>query len=354
MSSKSYFILLLILLFGGCNKEAPLYQDQFIAMGTVYELSVYGIGQQQGQEISRLVQDDLKFMEFAWHAWKPGPLGRINQLLPSGAEFSINPSVLPLLIQSKQLYTSSQGLFNPAIGELVQMWGFHNDDPSKASPPDKRLVQNYLRDLPTMDDIEITGIRGRGHNPHIKLDFGGFAKGYAIEQILKRLKQQGIEHAILNAGGDLKAIGRHGSRPWSVAIRNPHAAGIVGSIKVKDGESVFTSGNYKRFYRDSNKRIHHILDPRTGYPAPIIASATVIHDDAAVADAAATALFVAGPGHWWEIARSMGIHYVLLVDEDGLIHMNPEMAERVELELPLAIRPKISSPLIQPSKDNDH
>ncbi|MDH5183473.1 MAG: FAD:protein FMN transferase [Gammaproteobacteria bacterium] len=341
MRSKSLFTLLLILLFGGCNKEAPLYQDQFIAMGTVYELSVYDIGQQQGQEISRLVQDDLKFMEFAWHAWKPGPLGRINQLLASGAEFSINPSVMPLVIQSKQLYTSSQGLFNPAIGELVQIWGFHTDDPSNTSPPDKHQVQKYMRDLPTMDDIEINGIRAQGHNPHIKLDFGGFAKGYAIEQILKHLQQQGIENASLYAEGDLKAIGRHGSRPWRAAIRNPRHLGIIGTIDVKDGESLFTSGNYQ----DGEKRIHHILDPRTGHPVPAIASATVIHDDAAVADAAAMALFVAGPGRWWEIARSMGIRYVLLVDEDGLIHMNPGMAERVEFELPLLMKPKISSAL---------
>lgn len=336
------FTLALLLLLSGCNKTEPVYQDQLIAMGTVYELSLYDVEQQRGQEISRLVQEDLKFMEYAWHPWKPGPMGRINQLLASGVEFSINPSVLPLVIQSKQLYTSSKGLFNPAIGELVQMWGFHNDDPSDGKTPSKQQIEEYMRDLPTMDDIEINGIRARGHNPRLQLDFGGFAKGYAVEKILQRLKQSGIDNAILNAGGDLKAIGRHGSRAWSVAIRNPHHAGIVGSIEVQDGESVFTSGNYERYYQDGKKRVHHILDPGTGYPAPIIASATVIHDDAAVADAAATALFVAGPGRWWEIARSMGIRYVLLVDENGLVHMNPEMAARVKLELPLDMQPKIS------------
>ena len=345
MRIRNTLVLGLILLISGCSKTSPLYQDQFIAMGTIYELSLYGIDQQRGQEISRLVQEDLKFMEFAWHPWKPGPMGRINQLLASGSEFSINPSVLPLVIQSKQLYTSSQGLFNPAIGELVQMWGFHSDDPSAAQAPTKKQVTEYMQDLPTMDDIEIDGIRARGHNPRIRLDFGGFAKGYAVEKILQRLKQQGVENAILNAGGDLKAIGRHGDRRWSVAIRNPHHSGIVGSIEVGDGESVFTSGNYERFYQDGQKRVHHILDPGTGFPAPVIASPTVIHDDAAVADAAATALFVAGPGRWWEIARSMGIRYVLLVDEDGLIHMNPEMAARVRLELPLEINPNISDPL---------
>lgn len=345
MRIKKLFTLFLILSLGACSKEAPVYQDRFISMGTVYELSLYGVTEKKGQQISKLVQEDLKFMNFAWHAWKPGPMGRINQLLVSGAEFSINPSVLPLVIQSKQLYTSSQGLFNPAIGELVGMWGFHNDDPANGKPPERGLLQDYMQDLPTMDDIEIKGIRARGHNPRLKLDFGAFAKGYAIEQILQRLKQQGIDDAILNAGGDLKAIGSHGSRAWSVAIRNPHTAGIVGSIKVEDGESVFTSGNYERYYKDGNKRIHHILDPRTGYPAPIIASATVIHEDAAVADAAATALFIAGPERWWEIARSMGIRYVLLIDEDGRIHMNPEMEKRVKLELPLAQKPTISSAL---------
>ena len=100
---------------------------------------------------------------------------------------------------------------------------------------------------------------------------------------------------------------------------------------VSGDESLFTSGDYDRNFIYEGKTYHHIIDPRTGYPAEGTRSVTVAHTDATTADAAATALFVAGPDHWHEVARRMGMRYVLLVDSEGTVHMNPAMAERLEL-----------------------
>jgi thiamine biosynthesis lipoprotein len=97
---------------------------------------------------------------------------------------------------------------------------------------------------------------------------------------------------------------------------------------------VFTSGNYERYFTWQGKRFHHIIDPRTGYPAEGTRSVTVIDSDATRADAAATALFIAGPDGWFKIARQMGIEQVLLFDDQDRIHMTPAMAARVELEAP--------------------
>ena len=331
MHTKHLLLLGLLLSVGGCAKELPLHEERFVSLGTEYQLSLYGLEQKRAQEISRQVQEDLKFMDYAWHPWKPGPMGRINQLLASGEEFSANPSVLPLIIQAKQLYTSSHGLFNPATGELSQMWGFHSDVRSHSAPPDKAKLDDYLRKLPTMDDIEINGIRIRGHNPRLKLDFDAYVRGYAMQQILSRLQQQGISDASLKTDGSIKVLGQSGTRPWSVSIHSPVQHEALGSIELQDGESLFTAQG------------EHILDPRSGRPATTLVSALVIHADAAIADAAAHAIFVAGPEQWWQIARAMGVHYVLLVDNKGQIYMNPEMAERVEFALPLAPSP-ISGP----------
>jgi thiamine biosynthesis lipoprotein len=95
---------------------------------------------------------------------------------------------------------------------------------------------------------------------------------------------------------------------------------------------VFTSGDYERFFEHEGQRYHHIIDPRSGYPAGAVVSATVIHPVAATADAAATALFVAGPDAWPAIARQMGVKYVMLVDREGRIHMNPAMQTRLTFE----------------------
>ena len=106
---------------------------------------------------------------------------------------------------------------------------------------------------------------------------------------------------------------------------------MLGTISTSGDESIFTSGDYERHFVWEGRRYHHIIDPRTGYPARGSRSVTIIHPDAATADAAATALFIAGPSEWHTIARQMGIRYVMLVDDEDNIHMNPAMQERVEL-----------------------
>ena len=167
-------------------------------------------------------------------------------------------------------------------------------------------------------------------NPAVSLNFGAFAKGYAIALQIEGLKKLGIDNAVINAGGDLSVIGKHGERPWNIGIRHPRLDQILASIEVKDGESVFTSGDYERSYRYQGRRYHHILDPDTGYPTKDAQSVTVLHNDAGLADAAATAIFVAGSEHWQTTAKNMGTRLVLLVDANGDIHLTAAMQARIK------------------------
>jgi thiamine biosynthesis lipoprotein len=197
-----------------------------------------------------------------------------------------------------------------------------------------------------MSQLKLEGIRLQGSNEQIQLNFGAFAKGYAIEKSIKTLQQFGITDAVINAGGDLKVIGQHGTRPWHVGIRDPrNADGVIASLDVANGESVFTSGDYERNFTYNGQVYHHILDPRTGYPAMQTQSVTVIHTDAGIADAAATALFVAGPDNWHRIAKNMGIKFVMLIGNDGTLYMNPAMQQRIVLQHPDTALVKLSPPL---------
>jgi thiamine biosynthesis lipoprotein len=96
-------------------------------------------------------------------------------------------------------------------------------------------------------------------------------------------------------------------------------------------EAVFTASGYRRNFTWDGRTYHDIIDPRTGYPATGTASVTVLHPSATIADAAATALFIAGPKDWRRVAKKMGIHYVMLTDSEGRVHMNPAMQARVKL-----------------------
>lgn len=348
---SSYRNLLLIIFVSfftlSCEQKIPEQHDDFLIFGTIINITLYDVDEKLAQQAFRSMREDLKAMHRAWHVWEPGPLMRINQLLKTTKEFSAAPSVLDVIQVAKDLSIQSHDLFNPAIGELIALWGFHSHQKPTQSPSDE-AIQKLLQQKPTMRDIEIQGVRMHSKNSAVKIDLGGVAKGYAIDRLLQGLKEKGIHNALINTGGDLKVIGKHGNRAWKVAIRDPrynpeikpanevnNTQGVVATLDVMDNEAVFTSGDYERYIKNKNnndKHLHHIIDPRTGYPAVGTQSVTVLHQNASTADAAATAIFIAGPTQWIEIAKAMGITHVLLIDADGHIHLSSAMQARVKFE----------------------
>ncbi len=329
ISKPWFWVLLAFLIPMGCQVEHPAYNTRFMAFGTLVDLSIIGVNRDIAQEAARILEQDFTFMHQAWHAWDPGPLGRVNRLIAKGEDFPVPPSVLPLIRLGKLYEEQSGGLFNPAIGRLINLWGFHTDAPERRPPPPPEAIRTLLKSSPGMADLELDGIMLRSSNPQVQLDFGAFGKGYGIDLAIAHLREMGIHNAIVNAGGDLRAIGDRGGRPWRIAIRRP-SGGVLAIIEVSGDESVFTSGDYERNFVYEGETYHHIIDPRTGYPAKGSRSITVLHTDAATTDAAATALFVAGPDNWISVARAMRIKYVLLMDNTGTIHMTPAMARRIE------------------------
>jgi FAD:protein FMN transferase len=329
----------------GCQDDsAKLFQVRIITFGTLVDISIWGAEPELARRAAHTLEQDFNYENDAWYAWRPGALARLNEHLASGSWFAAAPSMLPLIEAGQRLSRASGGLFNPAIGRLIELWGFQRTPPPD-HPPAAEAVAALVQQHPSMDDISIQGDRLRCTNAAVKLDLGGYAKGYALDLAVRRLRKMGIENAIINAGGDLRAIGLHGGRPWRIGIRDPRTGGVLASIEVSGDESVMTSGDYQRFFEYQGQRYSHILDPRTGYPAQGTESATVIDGNATQGDAAATALFVAGPEQWPQVAKSMGIRYVLLVDSAGMVHMTPEMAARVHFEVAPRPRVAISVPL---------
>ncbi len=325
-------LTLIGLIIGGCHQQEQVTTTKFLAFGTIIDLSIAGVSKKQAEQATAAVEQDFAQMHKSWHAWDPGPLGRVNRLISQGETFATPPSVLELIRQGAKISIQSNHLFNPAIGNLIDAWGFQSDDPEGHRPPKPEKIAQLLQQNPRMSDLVLDGINLHSTNPNVKLDFGAFGKGFGIDLAINHLRQLGIENAILNAGGDLRAIGSPQGRPWKIAIRHPSGKGVLAGLDVSGDESVFTSGDYERNFNWKGKRYHHIIDPRTGYPAVGTKSVTVIHSDAATADAAATALFVAGPNGWYNIAQKMGIKYVLLIDSNDKAHMNPAMRKRLKLD----------------------
>jgi len=346
-------VFLSILLLSGCQGNGTaekLYQQQLFSFGTLIDISILSNNEQQARQAIDALSKDFDLLHHAWHPWNSGPLSRINRLLALQAPFASGPSILPLIEQAKQLSAKTNGLFNPAIGKLIRLWQFDQleNEQHEFSLPSPGSIKALLDKSPSMEDIIIEGIQLQTDNSAVALDFGAFAKGVAIDRAMEKLQAMGIHNALINAGGDLKVLGKKNGRAWKIGIKNPQAGNqhdpltdtrsqtnnaqsIIASIELHDGESLFTSGDYERFFEIEGQHYHHIIDPRTGYPATKSHSVTILTKDAGLADAASTALFIAGPEHWQKIARQLNLHYVMLIDTDNTIYLSTALSRRIKI-----------------------
>lgn len=264
-----------------------------------------------------------------WHAWKPGTLQRLNHALRAGRTVAVAPALRQLIRRATALERASDGLFNPAIGGLVAAWGFHDDQLLPGMRPDAALLAPWRDARPSLGDLVWDGSLLRSTNPWLQLDFGAYAKGVAIDHALDELQRRGVRDALLNLGGNLAAMGTADGRPWRIGIRDPHGRGLVATLQTAGREAVVTSGSYERFRVLDGRPATHILAPQAGAPAQALVSVTVAHPSAGLADAAATALLVAGPGRWPAVARRMGVDQVLLIDAQGRRVATPAMQARL-------------------------
>ena len=321
--------LICLLLLTACPREEEQSAELFV-FGTIVEIKLWGASPEEASHAFSEIQKMFQGMHRDWHAWEPGRLTAINQAFSEGRSATADPDIIEMVRRSQSIEPLTGGRFNPAIGSLIRLWGFHTSDyPIIGPPPSQDQIDAILRQKPSSGDIHISGLEMRSDNPVVQLDFGGIAKGHAVDLTIARLRKLGINNAIVNAGGDLRAIGSHGDRPWRVAVRKP-GGGNIGSIQVQGDEAIFTSGNYERFRQDVTERYPHIIDPGTGWPAKDIASVTVITDEGILADAAATALVVAGLDKWPEVARNLELSQVAVVDESGKVYLTDRMDQRID------------------------
>lgn len=321
---------LLISQLVACSTQ-QLFEHQYLTFGTIVTVTIATSQEELVTQAFATLEEDFALLHENWHAWKPGSLGRVNRLLPYGEPFSTGPEMIAMISQAQKISRDSDYLFNPALGKLIALWGFHQDQPGKQADATEAKIQSLLKARPTLDDIKIQGTILQSSNPAVQLDFGGFAKGYALNLAAERLLELGLTDFVINAGGDLVAYGKHPHRPWKIGVRDPGKDGVLATIETGNGEGIFSSGDYERYYLEEGKRRHHIIDPRSGQPSEGARAVTVIHHDAGLADAAATALMIATEDEWQRIAKQMGIQQVLRVNYSGKIAVSSKMANRIQI-----------------------
>ena len=233
-------------------------------------------------------------------------------------------SVLSLALEVSEL---SKGAFDPSWASLKGLWSFQSNNPKL---PKRSEIRRRLRAI-NYQNIILSKSNGTAFlaKPDMSLGLGAIAKGYGIDRAKSVLADSGIKNFIVDGGGDLFASGAKNSGPWMVGIRHPREDRLLIEFPVKD-KAIVTSGDYERFFILGSRRYHHILDLKTGLPANLSVSVTVIADRAVFADSIATAVFVLGPIEGLKLVKKMpGVDAIILAPDGRLHHSDP-----LNLDLP--------------------
>lgn len=287
-------------------------------MGSRFEITALAADRQLAAAAVEAAYGEIARIERLISSWDPdSQTSRINRA--AGRQpVAVDPELFRLVRRSLKVSRLTGGAFDISYAALDRLWRF---DGSMAALPDSASVAASVagvdyRKIHLHADSSAVFLKGRG----MRIGFGAIGKGYAANRARDLMRRMGIERGLVNAGGDLVAwgAGPDGGR-WRVGIADPKAEGrAIAWLLVGDG-AVVTSGDYQKFAVIDGRRYAHIIDPRTGWPASGVKSATVLCADAELADALATAVFVLGEEEGLRlIDRLQGVDALIVNDRDQL------------------------------------
>lgn len=247
----------------------------------------------------------------------------VNELV-NGAHrtVTVDRRIIDLLLYAREMYTATNGRMNVAMGSVLSLWHDYRtvgkDNPAVAALPPMEL----LKEAAAHTDISKMLLDEENNtvtltDPLMKLDVGAVAKGYATEQVARRMEEKGVTGYVLNVGGNVRTLGtKANGTPWTIGIENPNGGEFLSYLSLQ-GQSVVTSGSYQRFYYVDGKPYHHIIHPDTLMPAEGYRSVSVVCNDSGLGDSLSTALFCLPPEQGKQLVESMEGVEAMWVTEDG-------------------------------------
>lgn len=311
----------------GYSRE-PLVVERYL-LDDLVTVTAYG---KDRRKVERAVEEAFKAVErvqeVADRYREDSELYSVNRRA-SEEEVVLSDDLWAMLEVAMDVYRSTGGAFDVTVGPLVDLWDVKGKAERGGPPPTSEEIGRVLP-LVGMDKLELDPERRtlRFKVPGMSLDLGGLAKGYALDRAVEALRSHGISSFVVNMVSTSAVVGEKpraaGGPEWKVAVQNPRGEGFLGVLAFPSDAVISTSGDYQRYFEYEGVRYHHILDPRTGYPASGLASVTVVGGtDGVHSDAYSTALFIMGLQRSLEwLGRMEGLEAVM-VTPDGEIHATP-------------------------------
>jgi FAD:protein FMN transferase len=279
--------------------------------------------------------EEIRRLEALMTTWKDdSEVSRINQQA-GRAPARVSAETIDVISKSLWMSERSGGVFDITFEVMRGLWRFDEDLdrhlPTAAAISERRKLIDFRQIV--VDTAQSTVFLRRRDS---KISLGGIAKGYAIDRAAKVLLDAGVEDFLAQAGGDLYV---HGSRadgsPWMAGIRDPRGAEGSYFARMPVADHAFsTAGDYERSYVVDGKRYHHIIDPRTGWPATASRSVTIWAKDALTADALDDAVFILGPEKGLELVESIDGVGAVIVDGDNRVFVSKRLQGKVTIDRP--------------------
>jgi thiamine biosynthesis lipoprotein len=282
-------------------------------MGTRVSVELWHEDEAGGRQLVEAVLAEYRRIDARMSTYKTGSeISQINRAAARGPVVT-SEELFGLIARAVQLSVTSGGAFDITYDSVGYLYDFRARQRPSAGEIAERLGAVDYRHVMLDRDARTIAFS----EPGVRINLGGIAKGYAIERGAAILEAAGVEHALLNAGGDTRVIGDRRGQPWIVGIRHPRAGDeVVTRLPLVD-EAISTSGDYERFFEENGRRYHHIINPTTGVPTEGVLSVTVIGPDATMTDGLSTTLFVLGVERGLELIESLPAYEAILVDATG-------------------------------------
>lgn len=317
MFARSHLVfgyLFLLIISSAVNAEWQT--EEAAIMGTTIRVEVWHADEKVRQKGIVTVLEEMERINRLMSPYiEESQLSKINMHAHEGP-VEVDLDLFELIDKSIEVSRLTDGAFDITFASVGDLYNYKKGiKPTDEEIVAAKLLIDYRNIVLDKDQLTVSFLK-----QGVKIDLGGIAKGFAVDQSIQHLKNLGIEHALVTAGGDTRLLGDRLGRPWLVGIRDPaNTQEVIAMLPLQD-EALSTSGDYERFFIEDGKRYHHIIQPTTGYSASEVRSASILASDATTTDALSTSIFVMGVTKGLALLNKLvGVEGVI-VDQEGKIY----------------------------------
>ena len=308
------------------NKKEDKISSTYYNLGTINEITLYNIKKEHGKRILKECESILIDIDNKMSCQiLTSEISKIND--NAGIDYvSVSDDTYRVIKESIDFSKISNDTFDISIGPIIDLWGIGTDNakvPTKEDIQSKLSLVNYKNILLDENTHSV-----KLSKKNMKIDLGGIAKGYAADKIYAYLKEENLESALINLGGNIYALGtKSNNQPFSIGIQDPTKArgNSIGNIKISN-KSVVTSGIYERYLEFNDKIYHHMLDPHTGYPFDNnLSSVTIVSDTSMICDALSTTTFGLGIEGGMRLIDDMDGVDAIFITKDKKVYLSKNL-----------------------------